>query len=176
MDNILETKISVIKSKIPKMCVCPTCGLKQPFKKVGEYITKRKDMNIDNPVMVIVQRLCAKCLNPSCKRRSFVIPIPKVEKYQRCISRVKEETINKNILENVTYRRISRALNHSFNVTGSKSTVDRWKQKGADRYSFSNIVKAMRFSGALSLDEYKPTRSKHYDLIAGDAKRFVFCT
>lgn len=171
MDDTLEGKLNVIKTKIPKTCVCPTCGKRQPFKRGGEYITKRKDLDLDHPIMVIIQRVRAKCLNPSCKRKRFVLPIQGVEKYQRCISRVKEETINKNILENVTYRRISRALSRSFNVTGSRSSIDRWKQREADKYSFKDIIKEMRFSGALSLDEYKPKRSNHYDLIAGDAKR-----
>ena len=171
MDNSLKVKFKVIKTNISTTCVCPTCRKRQPFKKKGEYITKRKDLDLDHPSIVIIQRVRAKCLNPACKRKSFVLPVQGIEKYQRCISRVKEETIHKGIIENVTYRRISRALNHSFNVTGSKSTIDRWKQKEADKYSFSDIIKALGFSGALSLDEYKPKRSNHYDLIAGDAKK-----
>jgi hypothetical protein len=171
MDNRLKIKPKVIKTMIPKTCICPSCRKRQPFKKVGEYITKRKDLDLDHPSIVIIQRVRAKCLNPDCRRKSFVLPIPGIEKYQRCISRVKEETINKGVLENVTYRRIDRALTRSFNITGSKSTIDRWKQKEADKYSFNDIIKALGFSGALSLDEYKPKRAKHYDIIAGDAKK-----
>ena len=171
VDSRLEVKSRIIKTKIPTTCVCPSCREKQPFKKKGEYITKRKDLDLDQPSIVIIQRVRAKCLNPACKRKSFVLPIPGIEKYQRCIFRVKEETINKGVLDNVTYRRINRALTRSFNITGSKSTIDRWKQEEADKYSFSDIIKAMGFSGALSLDEYKPKRARHYDLIAGDAKK-----
>lgn len=171
MNDNLRIKSKVIKTKIPKTCICPLCRKKQPFKKKGEYIIRRKDLDLDYPSIVIIHRVRAKCLNPACKRKSFVLPIPGIEKYQRCTSRVKEETINKGVLENVTYRRIDRALTRSFNITGSKSTIDRWKQKEADKYTFSEIIKAMGFSGALSLDEYKPKRAKHYDLIAGDAKR-----
>ena len=64
MDDTLERKLNVIKTKIPKTCVCPTCGKRQPFKRGGEYITKRKDLDLDYPIMVIIQRVRAKCLNP----------------------------------------------------------------------------------------------------------------
>jgi transposase len=171
MNNNSETDIKVIKTKIPKVCVCPTCGKEQPFKKDGSYLTRRKDLSLGNPVVVIVERIRAKCLNPSCKIANFVLPILGIEKYQRAISRVKEEVINRNVLENVTYRRISRALNYSFNLTGSKSSIDRWKQKEANKYSFQDIIKAMGFSGVLSIDEYKPSRSDHYSIIAADARK-----
>jgi len=171
MDNNCELNIKIIKAKISKTCICPTCGKKQPFKKDGSYLTRHKDLSLGNPVVVIVERIRAKCLNPSCKRTNFILPVPGVEKYQRAISRVKEEVINRNVLENVTYRRISKALNYSFNLTGSKSSLDRWKQKEADKYSFQDIINAIGFSGILSIDEYKPARSKHYDIIAADAKK-----
>jgi len=171
MDKNFETEFKIIRTKISKTCVCPTCGKEQSFKKDGEYLSKRKDLALDHPVAVMVQRVRAKCLNPDCKRKSFVLPIPGMEKYQRCVSRVKEEAINKSVLENVTYRRISNALTYSFNVTGSKSSIDRWKHEEADKYSFKNIIKAMKFSGALAIDEYKPSRAKRYDIIAGDAKK-----
>jgi len=170
MDNRIKIKPKVIKTRLPKTCVCPSCRKRQPFKKVGEYITKRKYLDLEHSSIVIIQRIGAKCLNPICRKKSFVLPIPGIEKYQRCISRVKEETINKGVLKNVTYRRIDRSLTRSFNITGNKSTIDRWKQKEADKYSFNDIIRALGFSGALSLDEYKPKRAKHYDLIAGDAK------
>ncbi|MCK4396994.1 hypothetical protein KAW96_10445, partial [candidate division WOR-3 bacterium] len=136
MDKRVRVDSRIIKTNIPATCVCPSCKQKQLFRKAGEYITKRKDLDLDHPSIVIIQRVRAKCLNPACRRKSFVLPIRGIEKYQRCIFRVKEETINKGVLDNVTYRRIDRALTRSFNITGSKSTIDRWKQKEADKYSF----------------------------------------
>lgn len=171
VDKRVRVNSRIIKTNIPTTCVCPSCRQKQPFRKAGEYITRRKDLNLDGPSIVLIHRIRAKCINPACKRKSFVLPIPGVEKYQRYISRVKDETINKGVLENVTYRRIDKALTRSFNITGSKSTIDRWKQEEANKYSFHDIIKAMGFSGILSLDEYKPKRARHYDLIAGDAKK-----
>ena len=163
----IETEI--IRTKIPRTCVCPVCGKEQIFKKQGEYLTKRKDLSLDSPRTVIVHRIKAKCLNPQCKRRSFVLPCPGLEKYQRCTLRVKEEAINKNVLENVTYPRAASALARSFNVTGSKSSIDRWKQREAEKYNFKDIIARLEFSGVLCIDEYKPKRSKHYDSIATDA-------
>ena len=78
---------------------------------------------------------------------------------------------HKSILENVTYPKISSSLIKTFNTTGAPATIHRWKQKEAEKYSFHDIIKALKFSSALSIDEYKPKRSKHYDLIAGDAKK-----
>jgi hypothetical protein len=51
----------------------------------------------------------------------------------------------------------------------SKSTIDRWKHEEADKYSFKEIIARLGFSGILSIDEYKPRRSRTYDLIASDA-------
>lgn len=39
----------------------------------------------------------------------------------------------------------------------------------SDQYNFRDIIARIGFSGVLGIDEYKPTRAKHYDLIAVDA-------
>ena len=45
-------------------------------------------------------------------------------------------------------------LSRSFNTTGAKSTIDRWKQCMASHYDFPEILSKLQFSGALCLDEY----------------------
>lgn len=160
-----------IKAVLPKRCTCPTCGIEQDFRKHSVWVKSVKDVSLQKPRLLLIERVRAKCVNPHCSRSTFVLPSAVAERYQRATRRLHQEVINKNILENVTYPRISSSLIKTFNTTGTKTTIHRWKQKEAEKYSFQDIIKALQFSGALSLDEYKPSRSKHYDLIAGDAKR-----
>jgi len=85
--------------------------------------------------------------------------------------RVKDEALDKNVLDNIPYYRTARSLSR-LNTSGSKSSLDRWKRKEADQYDFKNIIRQMDFSGVLSIDEYKPKRAKHYDLMAADAVKW----
>lgn len=50
-----EPKIKVVKSHIPKICRCPNCGLKQPFKKDHEHWKTVRDMDINNPILLKVR-------------------------------------------------------------------------------------------------------------------------
>lgn len=161
-------EIKIITAKIPKRCICPDCGTEQPFRKDHEHWKKAKDLNLNRPTILTVQRISAKCLNPSCKRRSFVLPMPEIRRYQRTTERVREEAIDKNILDNIPYKKTAKSLAR-LNTTGSKSSIDRWKQKEAEKYNFKDIIAKLNFSGILSIDEYKPRKARHYDLIAGDA-------
>jgi len=173
-DSIMEDKnfeTKIIKAQVPKICICPECRKKQSFKRDKEHWKRVKDLSLDKPMILLVQQISAKCLNPACKRRSFILPTPGIERYQRSTIRVKEEAINKSVLDNVPYLKVSRSLIRSFNITGSKSTIDRWKQREASKYSFKEIIAKLDFSGVLSVDEYKPSRAKTYDLIAADASR-----
>lgn len=168
-DGVFEIKI--VKTPIPKNCVCPTCGIEQPFIKDREHWKKVKDLSLDKPTLLSVQRISAKCLNLDCKRKSFVLPTPGIEKYQRAALRVKDEALDKNILDNMPYERTASSLAR-LNTTGSKSSLDRWKHKEADKYKFRDIISKLDFSGILSIDEYKPKRARHYDLIAADAVKW----
>lgn len=110
----------------------------------------------------------AKCLNPNCSLNSFALR-GKFERYQRATSRLKVEAVASLIEDNSTLPRVAQRLNRSFNTTGSKSAIDRWKHEEANRYKFEEIIPHLKFSGILCFDEYKPKRSKTYDLIASDA-------
>lgn len=154
-----DVEIKIVKTFIPRNCVCPDCGMKQPFVKDREHWRKMKDLSLEKPTLLSVQRISAKCLNPACKRKSFVLPIPGIEKYQRITLRVKDEALNKNILDNMPYHKTTSSLSR-LNTSGSKSSLDRWKQREADRYNFKDIIGRLGFSGVLSIDEYKPKRAK----------------
>jgi hypothetical protein len=67
----------------------------------------------------------------------------------------------------MSYPRTALSLSR-LNTSGSKSSLDRWKQKEASQYNFRDIITKLGFSGVLSIDEYKPRRARHYDLIAAD--------
>jgi hypothetical protein len=58
----------------------------------------------------------------------------------------------------------------SYNTAGSKSSVDCWKHKEADRYEFKEIISQLELSGILSLDDYKSRRPSSYDLLPSGAK------
>lgn len=162
-----KIRIHFVKCKIPRMCVCPSCGMRQPVKYYDRYAKKVKALDTDSQKVLVLERVRVYCMNPSCKRKTFVLPTPGVEKYQRVTDRVKREALDKNVLDNVPYEKTAASLKR-LNTSGSKSSIDRWKQREAERYSFRDIIAQLGFSGVLSIDEYKPKRSRHYDLIAGD--------
>jgi transposase len=73
-DRNSDIGLKVVKTPILGNRVCPTCGMKQPFVKDHEHWKKVKDLSLDKPTLLSVQRISAKCLNPACKRKSFVLP------------------------------------------------------------------------------------------------------
>ena len=134
-----EIKIRVIRRRIPKMVTCPTCGQKQPFRKKGEYWKTVKEIHSEHTLLLNVQMVKAKCLSIDCPRRSFVLPIQGIKRYARSTDNMKVEAIAGIIQDNSTLPRISQRLGRSYNTTGSKSTVDRWKHAQADRYAASDL-------------------------------------
>lgn len=165
MQNKKEPIVKIVKARLPKWVRCPACGIRQPFQKKRAHYKRVKDLNVNYPQILKVQVVYAKCKN-GCS--SFALPTPGVEKYQRATSRLKEEAVASVIQDNSTTIRIAKRLNRAFNTTGSKSAIDRWKHEEANKYSFKNIIARLNFSGVLCFDEYKPKRSKTYDLIASD--------
>lgn len=113
--------------------------------------------------------LCAKCQNPQCNHKSFALPLKDIERYQRATRQLMVEAVAGVVQDNSTLQRIAQRLARSFNTTGSKSTLDRWKNKIAAEYDFPQIISRLDFSGALSIDEYMPRRGGRYERIAGDA-------
>jgi len=162
------TKIKTIKRRIPRFCVCPACGVKQRLHKDRTYFKTVKDMDLDEEKILRVFMVVAKCTNPECKQYSFTLPVEGIEKYQRSTKRIRSEAIASVVADNSTLPRTSARLRRSFNVTGSKSTIQRWIEKEADKYQFKDIVPKLGFSGILCLDEYWPRRSKTCDLISSD--------
>ena len=163
-----QIKVKVVRPRIPKMVTCPTCGQKQPFRKKGEYWKTVKEIHSEYTLLLNVQMVKAKCLNINCPRKSFTLQVPEIARYARCTNKMKVEATAGIIQDNSTLPRISERLGRSYNTTGSKSTVDRWKHAQADQYDIKDIISALGFSGILGLDEYMPRRSDNYDLIATD--------
>lgn len=163
-----QIKVKVVKPRIPKMVICPTCGQEQPFKKKGEYWKTVKEIHSEHTLLLNVQMIKVKCLNIDCPRKSFALPVRGIERYARCTSKMKVEAVAGIVQDNSTLPRISKRLNRSFNTTGSKSAIDRWKHNLADQYDIADIIKAIGFSGILGLDEYMPRRSNKYELISTD--------
>lgn len=174
--NEIKTKVRVIEPKVKKLCVCPDCGKKQPFKKAKEHWKTVKAPYLEQPLLLRVRMIYSKCLNPNCLRRIFPLPILGIERYQRATVELIREGVSGIVEDNTTLQRIAGRLSRSFNTTGSKSALDRWKHKLASRYGFSEIIKRLEFSGALCLDEYMPGRGGRYEQIAGDAikKRILY--
>jgi len=163
-------KIKLIRVRIPKRCICPTCKTKQLFKLNHKRFRLVRDMSLKEPLLLKVEMTYAKCLNERCKTKVFSLPIQGIQRYQRATARLIRESIAGIIEDNSTCPRISRRLNRIFNTTGSKSSIDRWKHKLADKYNLEEIVSKLNFSGILCIDEYKPKRSQGYDLIDSDAR------
>jgi len=166
-----KIQVKVVEPKIPTRVQCPHCGMAQEFKKKTEHWRTVKVPHFKHPVLLSVRMVYAKCLNPNCTHNSFALYIPGIERYQRATTELIREGISQIVEDNVTLERIAGRFSRTFNTTGSKSTLDRWKHRIADQYNFAEIIKRLEFSGALSLDEYMPRRGGRYEQIAGDAKK-----
>ena len=161
--------VQILEPRIRKHVVCPYCGFKQPFVKETQYWRTLKAPHLNHPLLLKIRMVCAKCQNPLCPHQSFALPIPGIERYQRATQPLISEAVAGVVQDNSTLRRISKRLSRSFNTTGSKSTLDRWKKRLASKYDFPEILSQLQFSGALSIDEYMPRRGGRYEQIAGDA-------
>jgi len=150
-----KPRVKIIRPRIPKFCTCPFCNTKQRFKKVKEHWKLAKEIDLEKPILLKVQIIYAKCLNPGCERTSFPLPIKGVSEYQRATTRLIAEKIK---------GRFAR----SFNVTGSRRTLDRWKHKEADKLNFKNLIEKLKPSEVLCLDDLDPERSTHKHLITSD--------
>jgi len=163
--------IHIVEPRIPRYVVCPFCGLKQPFIKETQYWRTVKAPHLKQPLLLKLRVVCAKCKNPLCPHKSFALPVPGIKQYQRATQLLISEAVAGVVQDNSTLKRIAQRLSRSFNTTGTKSTVDRWKQRLASQYGFPEILSKLQFSGALCLDEYMPRRGGRYEQIAGDANK-----
>ena len=163
--------IQVLEPRIPHYVICPDCKQKHPFVKQKEHWRSVKAPHLKHPVLLRVRMIYAKCRNPQCLRKSFALPIPGIERYQKATQTLMAEAVAGVVQDNSTLERIAQRLSRSLNTTGSKSALDRWKNRLACQYDFSEILKQLQFSGALCLDEYMPKRTGRYNQIAGDAQK-----
>lgn len=162
--------LRVVKFRIPKYCVCPTCNTRQRFRcKMVRHKTV-KDINTDKEALLKVRIVYARCTNPECPTKSFALPTRGVGRYQRATDRLMNEATAGIVDDLSTTRRVAKRLHRAFNTTGSRSTVDRWKHKLADGCDFRDIIPPLGFSGILCIDEYKPKCSDKMDLFATDRK------
>jgi len=166
-----EIRVKVIEPRIPRQVQCPVCGVWQAFKKGKEHWRTVRAPGLTHPLWLRIRVIYSKCLHPSCPRRIFALPIPGIERYQRATSQLIQEAVFGLVQDNTTLDRMARRLSRSWNTTGSKSALDRWKHKVARQYEFPEILSRLGFSGALCLDEFMPRREGRYEQIAGDAKR-----
>ena len=164
-----SSMIQVIEPRIPHHVICPCCQQKQLFHKKKEHWRTIKVPHLKRRFLLKVRMIYAKCRNPICPHKSFFIPIERNERYQRATRSLISEAIAGVVQDNSTLERISQRVSRSFNVTGSKSTVDRWKQRLVSKYNFPQILSQLQFSGVLSIDEYMPRGGGRYEQIAGDA-------
>ena len=165
-----EPRIKVIHTRIPRTCICPVCNHKQRFKLNGKYFKTVKDISLKESIKLKVEILRAKCLNPQCRKKSFIILPKGIAKYRRATESLINEAIAGIVEDNSTTPRIANRFNRIFNTTGSKSAIDRWKHEAADKLSFKEIIAQLNFSGILCIDEYKPKRANGYDLIDSDSR------
>jgi hypothetical protein len=164
-------RIRLIRIRPPQWVRCPRCHQRQPFRKKTAHWKLVKDLDSQQPRVLKVQVVYAKCRNPDCLVQRFALPTPGIGRYQRATTRLQAEAIAGLIDDNSTLQKTSGRLNRSLNTTASKSAIDRWKHRAASQVSCREILKALGFSGVLAIDGFKPTRSKTFDLIACDARR-----
>src|SRR3989338_796576 len=82
-----------IKARIPKRCICPSCGLKQKAKINKIYHKHVKDIDLNEEVMLNVRMVNVRCMNKACKRRTFNLPVEGISKLSRSTDRLRSEAI-----------------------------------------------------------------------------------
>jgi transposase len=147
--------IQVVEPRLPRRVICPHYQQKQLFIKQKEHWRTLKAPHLEHPVLLRVRMIYAKCQNPDCLHKSFALPMPGIERYQRATQPLISEAVAGVVQDNSTLRRIAKRLSRSFYTTGSKSTLDRWKKRLASKYDFSEMLGQLQFSGVLSIDEYR---------------------
>jgi len=162
-------RVRIVRIRPPKWVRCPGCQQRQPFRKKTEHWKLVKDLDSQQPRRLQAQVVYAKCRNPTCSVQSFPLSPPGIGRYQRATSRLQAEAIAGLIDDNSTLGKTAGRLNRSLNTSASTSALDRWKHRAASQVSFRAMLEALGFSGVLAIDEFKPTRSKTFDLIACDA-------
>ena len=75
----------ILELGIPRQVVCPYCGTKQPFVKETKYWGTVKAPHLQHPLAFKIRMVCRKCRNPDCSHKSFPLPIPGIERYQRAV-------------------------------------------------------------------------------------------
>ncbi len=165
-----QAEIRILEPRVPGSVRCPHCGQEQPFRKEREYWRTVKAPHLRHPVLWRVRMVYAKCRNPACSRESFALPIPGVARHQRASAGLIHEAVAGLVEDNTTLARMANRLTRSFNTTGSRSALDRWKHRVADQVGCAEILARLEFSGALCLDEFMPRRGGRYEQLAGDAK------
>ncbi len=56
MEKSLEDiGIQMVKTSVPKTCICPDGGVKQPVVRAREYLRKIKDLSLEKPTLPLVQ-------------------------------------------------------------------------------------------------------------------------
>ena len=163
--DLVKLRVKIVRPRIPKFCICPFCKTKQPFRKKKEHWKTVKEISLDWPVLLKVQIVYAKCLNPQCERNSFPLPIKGISKYRKVTARLIKEAIASNILDNIPQEKIKGRFTRSFNVTGSRPTLDRWKHKEANKLNFKNLIEKLKPSKVFCLDDLSPKRSTRKHLI-----------
>ena len=85
-----------------------------------------------------------------------------------------EEGAASNILDNIPAEKIKKRLARSFNVTGSRPTLDRWKHKEAHKPNFKDLIEKLKPSRVLCLDDLDPERSiRKYLIISDRVKGYI---
>lgn len=163
-------QVKVIEPRISRQVQCPGCGIWQPFKKAKEHWRTVKAPSLTQPVLLRVRMIYSKCRNPRCARRSFALPVPGIERYQRATTTLIQEGVAGLIEDNATLQRVANRLARRLHTTGSKSALARWKHHRARQHAFPELLARLDFSGALCLDEFMPRRGGRYEQLAGDAK------
>ena len=110
----------------------------------------------------------AKCQNPHCRIKNFPLPVKGIAKYQRATNRIIKEGVASNILDNTPPEKIKKRFARSFNITGSRRTLDHWKHKETDKLNFKKLIEKLKPSRVLCLDDLGPERSSYKHLITSD--------
>lgn len=107
---------------------------------------------------------------PGCQR-IFALPTPvKTERYARVTRRSRELALSLLVKTNGSLQQSSTVANELAHVHIPRSTLHDWKQSAAGESTHEEILKRIQFSGVLCVDEYRPLRSKVFDLFASDRK------
>lgn len=137
-------------------------------KKHSFYFRTIKDVNLEKPTAFRVRVIRVRC--PSCKKPFPLPTLLALPKHTRATPRSKDFALSLVVRTNGSLTTSGGVASDFTHLELPRSTLHDWKQAAAGNVPHRAIIRELKFSGVLCVDEFRPKRERVFDLFASDRK------